>query len=70
VNKTEDDAMREEYEFEGAVRSKHAAAFARRKGVIVLAPDVAAVFPDAESANAALRMLIETSARAASHPVG
>jgi hypothetical protein len=58
-----DDEMRDEYDFEGAVRGKHAATFARRKGVVVLAPDVSEVFPDADSVNRALRVLIDASAR-------
>ena len=57
-NAEDNDTMREEYDFSTAVRGKHAEAFASRKGVVVLAPDVADVFPDTEAVNNALRLLI------------
>ena len=49
--------MREEYDFSGGVRGKYAARFAKGTNVIVLDPDVAKVFPDAEAVNRALRLL-------------
>ncbi|HKS91837.1 MAG TPA: hypothetical protein VJQ83_07905 [Tepidiformaceae bacterium] len=58
MNNSDDDTMRDEYDFTKAVRGKHAAAFARRKGVVVLAPDVLEAFPDTDSVNNALRILI------------
>ncbi len=57
-NADDQDTMRDEYDFSAAVHGKHAEAFARRKGVVVLAPDVADVFPDTEAVNNALRLLI------------
>lgn len=48
----------EEYDFSGGVRGKYAARFARGSHVVVLDPDVAAVFPDSESVNRALRALV------------
>jgi hypothetical protein len=59
--------MRDEYDFSTAVRGKHAEAFARRKGVVVLAPDVVDAFPDTESVNNALRLLIRTGKAATEH---
>jgi hypothetical protein len=49
--------MRDEYDFRGGVRGKYAARFAKGTNVIVLDPDVAKVFPDAEAVNHALRLL-------------
>jgi hypothetical protein len=55
--------MREEYDFSAGVRGKYAARFAEGSNVIVLDPDVAAVFRDPRAVNSALRLLAE-SARA------
>lgn len=49
--------MREEYDFSGGVRGKYASRFAEGSNVIVLDPDVAEVFGDAEAVNEALRLL-------------
>jgi hypothetical protein len=49
--------MREEYDFSKGVRAKYADRFARGSNVIVLAPDVAEVFSDADAVNTALRVL-------------
>ena len=53
--------MREEYDFSGAVRGKYAARFAEGSNVIVLDPDVAAVFRDPRAVNSALRLLAESA---------
>ena len=58
----EDDAMRPEYGpevFAGAVRGKYYAKYQEGTNVVLLAPDVRAVFPDTEAVNAALRFLIK-----------
>jgi hypothetical protein len=49
------DQMRAEYNFAGGVRGKYATRFAQGSNVVVLAPDVAAVFKTARAVNAALR---------------
>jgi len=49
--------MREEYDFSGGVRGKYSSRFAQGSNVIVLDPDVAEVFGDAEAVNEALRLL-------------
>ena len=49
--------LREEYDFRGGVRGKHAARYAEGSNVVVLEPDVAQAFPDADSVNRALRVL-------------
>ena len=46
-----------EYDFSRAERNKYASRYARGSAVVVLEPDVAAVFPTSSDANAALRAL-------------
>lgn len=57
TNDEQDQEMLEEYDFSGGVRGKYAARFAAGANVVVLDPDVAEVFTDAESVNQALRAL-------------
>lgn len=52
----DDDELRPEYDFSGGVRGKYAGRFTRAH-VVAIDPDVARVFPDEESVNAALRAL-------------
>ena len=56
-SQTDVDTMRPEYDFSGAVRSNTAARYAQGANVVVLDPDVAALFPDARAVNEALRTL-------------
>ena len=53
----DDDTMRDEYDFTGGVRGKHAARFAEGSNLVFLEPDVAEVFKDSASVNEALRVL-------------
>ena len=53
----EQDTMRDEYDFTGGVRGKHAALVAQGTNLVLLDPDVAEVFPDSASVNEALRLL-------------
>lgn len=53
------DELRDEYDFSGAVRGKHHAAYKAGTNVVVLDADVAQAFPDSPSVNRALRMLLE-----------
>ena len=46
-----------EYDFTVGVRGKHARRFAHGTHVILLAPDVARMFPNAETVNTSLRAL-------------
>ena len=55
--------MRDHYDFSGGVRGKYAARYAKGTNVVVLAPDVAEVFPDSIAVNEALRTLVRMSAR-------
>jgi hypothetical protein len=56
-----DDDMREEYDFSNAVRGKYANRFSKDVVMVTLAPDVAAAFPDAQSVNEALRVLLKAA---------
>ncbi len=49
------EAMRDYYDFSGGVRGKYAKRYAEGTNVVVLAPDVAKVFPDTDSVNQTLR---------------
>lgn len=53
--------MRAEYDIRGGVRGKYYERYQQGTNVVMLEPDVAAVFHDAESVNRALRMLIEVA---------
>jgi len=56
--KIDDDEMLDEYDFTDGVRGKYVDMVAASEHVVVLAPDVAAVFSDSEAVNDALRGLI------------
>jgi hypothetical protein len=53
----EPDTLREEYDFSEGIRGKHYQAYRQGTNVVLLEPDVAAIFKDAATVNAALRML-------------
>ncbi len=53
--------MRDHYDFSGGVRGKYAARYEKGTNVVVLAPDVAEVFPDSIAVNEALRTLVRMS---------
>lgn len=53
--------LRDEYDFSGGVRGKYAERYARGSNVVVLDPDVAEVFSDAEALNEALRVLARSA---------
>jgi hypothetical protein len=54
----QNDEMRSHYDFSGGERGKYAARFAEGTNVVVLAPDVAAMFPDSIAVNEALRTFV------------
>jgi hypothetical protein len=60
-----DDKMRKEYDFTHAIRGKYADRFPRDVVMVTLAPDVAAAFPDADSVNEALRVLLKAAKKVA-----
>jgi len=57
------DEMLREYDFSKGVRGKYSKQFAEGNNIVLLSPDVARYFPDSESVNKALRLLIEISTR-------
>jgi len=63
-----DPEMREEYDFTGGVRGKYVERYREGRNVILLDPDVAAVFTDAKTVNTTLRALIELAHRRVKKP--
>lgn len=51
--------MLPEYDFSRGVRGKYAPRYAKGSNIVVLDPDVARVFPNAEAVNNSLRSLAE-----------
>jgi len=58
---TLDDDMRPEYDLRGAVRGKYYKQYMEGTNLVLLDPDVAAVFRDSDSVNQALRVLIKSA---------
>jgi hypothetical protein len=58
-NDVQDDEILPEYSLKGGIRGKYADRYSRDATVVLLDPDVAEVFPDAESVNRALRALAQ-----------
>jgi len=52
------DDMLPEYDFTGGIRGKYAREFGRSRNIRILAPDLLEAFPDSESVNEALHMLV------------
>ncbi len=62
ASKTDSDTqMRAEYDIRGGVRGKYYERYRQGTNVVVLEPDIAAVFPDSASVNQALRLLIRVA---------
>jgi hypothetical protein len=59
------DTMRSEYDMSGGVRGKYASRFKGDVVLVPIAPDVAAAFPDADSVNEALRVLLKAAKKVA-----
>jgi hypothetical protein len=55
------DLMRPEYDMSGGIRGKYASRFKGDAVMVTLAPDVALAFPDADSVNEALRVLLKAA---------
>ena len=58
-----DKDMLPEFDFSKGVRGKYANRFAAGTNIIVLAPDVAKIFPDAEAVNETLRAVAKIAMR-------
>ena len=56
-SKSDEQDMRDEYDFTSGARGKYAKRFAAGSIAVVLDPDVAEVFHDSQSVNDALRVL-------------
>ncbi len=74
TNSEMEDDLRPEYDFsqlKNRVRGKYAERYKKGTNLVLLAPDVAQAFPDAESVNEALRLLIKVAktSRPAQHDV-
>jgi hypothetical protein len=50
--------MLDEYDFSKGVRGKYAQRYAAGTNFVVLDPDLAAIFPDSQAVNEALRTLV------------
>jgi hypothetical protein len=64
------DELRDEYEpslIRKGVRGKYAARYREGTNLVLLAPDVAAAFPDADAVNGALRMLMKVAQSSVTH---
>ena len=57
TSKTAEPPTRVEYDFSHGVRGKYARRYAEGTNVVVLEPDVAAMFPNTEAVNQSLRAL-------------
>ena len=57
----DDDDMLAEYDFSGGIRGKYFRRAIEGTSVVILDDDVAAAFPNSESVNRALRLLIEVA---------
>lgn len=64
-NKPDKDEMRPEYDIRGGVRGKYYERYQQGTNVVVLDPDVAAVFQNSQSVNQALRLLMDLAKRQA-----
>ena len=66
-----DDELRPEYDLsrllEGGVRGKYAERYRQGTNLVLLAPDVAEVFPDEEAVNEALRLVIRLANISTTH---
>jgi hypothetical protein len=55
--------MRSEYDFSKGVRGKYAHRFQKGTNIVVLAPEVAEMFPDSAAVNDALKALVQIAKR-------
>lgn len=53
--------MRSQYSFKGGQRGRYAHLFPQEPSLVVLSPDMAAVFPNSDAVNDALRTLVKAA---------
>ncbi|MBI4492706.1 MAG: hypothetical protein HY690_07955 [Chloroflexi bacterium] len=58
-SRPEADEMAAEYDLRGGIRGRYYERYRQGTNVVLLEPDVAAVFRDSEAVNRALRLLID-----------
>ena len=63
VETERDPDMLDDYDFSQGVRGKYIQRFAQGSNIVVLSPEMAAIFPDSESVNDALRLLVEVAGK-------
>ena len=61
VRTRRDPDMLDEYDFSKGVRGKYAKRYAEGTNIVILSPDIAEIFPDSESVNEALRLLVKVA---------
>jgi hypothetical protein len=66
-DRTPEGEMLAEYDFRGGVRGKYYKQYREGTNVVLLDPDVAAVFHDSESVNQALRTLMKAAGQLVSN---
>jgi len=62
-DKVSESQMRAEYDFSHGVRGKYAGRYTQGTNVVVLDPDVAKAFPNADAVNSSLRALADLARR-------
>jgi hypothetical protein len=58
------------YDFRPGIRGKYASRFASGSNLVLVAPDMAELFPDSRAVNGALRVLARAARRPRSRPPG
>lgn len=66
MNQAEEDAfeMKDEYDFSKGRRNPYAARIRAGMNMVVIEPELYAVFPSSEAVNEALRLIVKASAKA------
>jgi len=65
--KAEDGEVRAEYDFSTARTNPYAERANRSTNIVVIEPDLFEVFPSSDAVNAALRLIVDLSAKAVKH---
>lgn len=60
---SDNEEMPAEIDFSKGIRGKYAKSYAEGTNLVLLDPEIADAFPDAESVNAALRLVLSAAAK-------